>query len=94
MDFIWDSEKASINQEKHGVDFADVVTVFEDLYLLSREDPSAEGEQRFIAVGMDAQGRIHTVVYTYRGENIRLISARPASSRERRTYENRRFRDG
>jgi len=54
---------------------------------LTIEDESAEGERRFITVGADALNRIVLVVCTYRKENIRLISARRATRRERRTYE-------
>jgi uncharacterized DUF497 family protein len=54
---------------------------------LTREDMETEGEQRFVTVGMDALGRILIVVYTYRGEDIRLISARSANRRERMQYE-------
>jgi len=54
---------------------------------LSMEDESSETEQRFIAIGLDHLLRILFVVYTYRGENIRLISARPATRHERRQYE-------
>jgi len=46
----------------------------------------SEGEQRFITLGMDALGRILVVVFTYRGENIRFISARKASRGEMETY--------
>jgi len=53
-----------------------------------REDDDAEGEQRFVAVGSDALGRLLTVVYTYRAPDaVRLISARTATSREKQAYE-------
>ena len=51
------------------------------------EDDRSEAEQRFITIGMDALGRILVVVYTYRGESIRLISARPATKQEQKDYE-------
>ena len=54
---------------------------------LTREDIESEGEQRFVTVGMDSGGRILVVVYTYRGEDIRLISARSVTKRERMQYE-------
>jgi len=54
---------------------------------LTREDTVARGEQRFVSVGTDSIGRILVVVYTHRGENIRLISARDATGRERKAYE-------
>lgn len=94
MDFSWDPEKAKANLRKHGVDFADAVGVFEDLKALSREDPQAIGEQRFVAVGMDFLGRVLTVVYAYRGNSLRLISARRATKKERAAYERERYGDG
>jgi uncharacterized DUF497 family protein len=54
---------------------------------LTREDMHTEGEQRFVIVGMDAVGRVLVVVYTHRGDNIRLISARTAAKGERKSYE-------
>lgn len=87
MDVLWDSEKARVNLKKHGIRFSDAETVLFDPNALTREDMESEGEQRFITVGMDALGRILIVVYTYRGEDIRLISARSATKRERMQYE-------
>ncbi len=54
---------------------------------LTREDTEAQGEQRFVSLGMDSSGRIPVVVYAYRGETIRLISARAANGGERKAYE-------
>jgi uncharacterized DUF497 family protein len=90
MDITWDPEKAATNLQKHGIDFADAVGVFEDLYALTREDPDAQGEQRLVSVGMDFLGRVLTIVYTHRGVRTRLISARPARKRERDAYERAR----
>ncbi len=61
--------------------------VFFDPNALTREDLDVENEQRFVSIGMDAIGRVLVVVYTYRGEDIRLISARTATKRERERYE-------
>ncbi len=83
----WDTAKAKRNLQKHGVDFADAVGVFEDERALTIEDPSSESEQRWISIGMDWLGRVLVVVYTWRDDMIRLISARPATPRERRQYE-------
>jgi uncharacterized DUF497 family protein len=55
--------------------------------VLTRENGDAEGEQRFVSIGMDATGKLLVVVFTYRGEEIRLISARPATAKERKYYE-------
>jgi len=87
VDVLWDPEKAKVNLKKHGVRFSDAETVLFDPNALTREDVESEGEQRFVTVGMDALGRILIVVYTYRGEDIRLISARSATKRERMQYE-------
>ena len=89
MDYEWDEAKAEANFLKHGVGFADAVGVFEDVAALSREDPVAVDEQRFVATGSDYLGRVLTVVYTFRGRVVRLISARVATRRERRIYEGR-----
>jgi uncharacterized DUF497 family protein len=87
MDFQWDEEKARGNLRKHGVDFADAATIFEDEMALTIEDPDAVGEHRFVSVGRNARGQILTVIYTLRGESIRIISARQATRHERNSYE-------
>ena len=63
MSFEWDSNKAIANIKKHGIDFADAVTVFDDLNAVTIDDPDYE-EQRFITIAMDAFGRILVVAYT------------------------------
>ena len=82
-----DPAKAKANFLKHGVEFADAVGALEDPQAITVEDPDAENEQRLITVGLDFLGRVVIVVYTYRGDNIRLISARKATRREIRIYE-------
>jgi len=86
MSYEWDPNKAIVNIERHGIDFADAVTVFDDLNAVTIDDPNYE-EQRFITIGMDAFGRILVVVYTWRGDIIRIISARKATKNERKKYE-------
>ena len=86
MSYEWDPNKAIANIEKHGIDFADAVTVFDDLNAVTIDDPDYE-EQRFITIAMDAFGRVLLVVYTWRGDIIRLISARKATKNERKQYE-------
>jgi uncharacterized protein len=87
----WDTGKAASNHQKHGIDFADAATVFDDDYFVSQEDLTARGEQRFTGTGMDAYGRILTVVYTMPSEDdIQLISTRRATRRERSYYAQRR----
>jgi uncharacterized protein len=86
MKYEWDKAKAESNRDKHGISFADAVAVFEDEQALTMEDDDPD-EERFITLGRDVLDRILVVVYTYRGELIRIISARKASSRERKHYE-------
>lgn len=86
VSYEWDSKKASSNIRKHGIDFADVIPVFEDRAAVTIPDESSD-EQRFATIGMDALLRIVVVVYTWRGETIRIISARKATRTERRIYE-------
>jgi len=83
----FDPKKAIANLQKHGVSFAEVEPVFYDGFALTREDRDASGEARFVTVGADALGRLVAVCWTQRGNCIRLISARFASSTERKSYE-------
>lgn len=90
MPVIWDDAKGKRNLEKHGIRFSDAALVLEDPYALTiTDDESSQTEQRFATMGADALGRVLVVVYAYRGEDIRLISARPAAPHERKEYENR-----
>lgn len=89
MDFQWDPKKAATNLQKHGVDFADAVGVLFDDFALTIEDEHAL-EERFITIGTDPLNRILVVVYTWRGDAIRIISARPAEATERNLYQERR----
>jgi len=85
--YEWDPRKARANFEKHAVHFADAVTALEDELALTMRDPYSEDEERWITLGLVALGRVSVVVYTWRGDVIRLISARPATAQERRQYE-------
>ncbi len=87
MSVVWDPNKAAANLEKHGVRFADAELVLFDSQAITLEDPAAEGEQRQVSLGRDGLDRVLVVVYTYRDEDTRLISARRATRRERRQYE-------
>lgn len=89
MSFEWDLTKAQSNLRKHGVDFADAVSVLDDEAALTMEDPSSGAERRWTTLGMDLFGRLLVVVYTWRGDSIRLISARAATAREREQYGTR-----
>ena len=86
--FEWDKTKAIQNEKKHGIRFADTFAVFEDPNALNI-DQLVRSEERFVSVGMDAFGRILVVVYAWRGEHIRIISARKATRTEVRQYESK-----
>ena len=90
MEIEWDAKKAASNLRKHGIDFADAALVFEDDLALTRPDLHSHHEERFVTLGCDPQGRLRVVVYTWRGERLRLITAREATSKERRQYEEKR----
>jgi uncharacterized protein len=83
----WDPAKARANFTKHGVRFADAVTALEDDSAQTIRDLSSEYEERWVTMGLDASGRLLVVAYTWRGERVRLISARQATPQERRQYE-------
>jgi uncharacterized DUF497 family protein len=87
MRVIWDTKKAAENIRKHKVELSHAATVLDDPMAVTIEDKRHE-EQRFVTLGADLLGRILVVAYAYKGKDeIRLISARKASKRERRTYE-------
>lgn len=86
MAFEWDPAKAAGNLRKHGVDFADVTGVLEDPGACTRPDLRAD-EERWVTIGIDYLGRMAVVVWTWRRDRIRIISARLATPRERRQYE-------
>ena len=86
METNWDPAKARANLARHGVAFEDAELALYDPAGLTREDPDAEGEARFVTVGADALGRIVAVVHAHRGDDVRLISARPATRREKEAY--------
>jgi len=86
VDFQWDPAKARANLAKHGIHFADAV--LEDDSGVSIRDPFSE-EERWITVGSDAIRRVLVVVYVWRGDNVRLMSALRATRRERKHYEGR-----
>jgi len=85
--YEWDADKASENFRKHGVDFADAATALTDEYAVTISDNHPD-EERFISLAMDALGRVLVVVYTWREDTVRLISARKATKPERRQYGN------
>ena len=85
----WDAEKAAANLRKHGVDFADAETALRDEMAMTVADDDPM-EERFVTLGMDALGRLLVVVYEWREDDVRLISARKATRAERRQYEGKR----
>ncbi len=87
MDITWDPKKAEINFKKHGIRFSDGEMVLYDPFAMTLEEHVVAGEQRFVTVGSDAVGRIIAVVYSYRADTIRLVSARKATTTERKQYE-------
>jgi uncharacterized DUF497 family protein len=89
--FEWDPPKAEANLRTHGVSFAEAVTVLEDDFALTREDPDAVDEPRFVTLGLSNLGRLLVIVYAYREPDIlRVISAWKANRRQRVRYEKSR----
>jgi len=88
MRFEWYPPKAEANLRVHGVSFAEAVSVLEDDFALTREDPDAMVEQRFVTLGLSNAGSLLVVVYTYRApDRIRVISAWKANRRQKELYE-------
>ena len=87
MGFQWDKKKAANNLRKHGVDFADAVGIFEDVYALTLREEIHSSESRYVSIGLDFMGRVVTVVYTFRDDDYRIISARQSTKKEREEYE-------
>jgi uncharacterized DUF497 family protein len=88
LSFEWDANKAKRNLAKHGVSFEESSTVFGDQRSLTIPDPvHSKVEERFVTIGASHRGKLLVVVHTERSDNIRIISARVASRRERRSYE-------
>jgi len=85
MRYQWDREKAERNFRKHRIYFADAVSVLSDELAVTIEDDRSE-ERRWVTLGRDLFGRTLVVVYGWRGNEIRIISARRASPKERRQY--------
>ena len=86
MRYEWDEEKRRQNLRKHAVEFADAVSALEDEDALTSPDDDSDEEDRFVTLGANLFGRILVVVYTWRGDMVRLISARKATKREQDDY--------
>lgn len=90
MDITWDHVKAEINFKKHGVSFEEAVTVIQSALTVTVEDDTSPDEQRFVTIGVSVKLRVLMVVHTYRDEEeIRIISTRKATKKEREVYEER-----
>ncbi len=88
MRFEWDPQKAKQNFKKHGVSFDEAVTTFYDPLTATFDDPDHSiGEQRYITVGFSSKNRLIVLAHTDRGDNTRIISARPATGLERKRHE-------
>jgi uncharacterized protein len=81
--FEWDDDKNAANYAKHGVSFEQARLVFKDAFAIGEYDDRADyGEERFIIVGM-AEG---VLIFVERGDRVRIISARRATSHEQNDY--------
>lgn len=89
MEIQWDKSKAETNLRKHKVSFEEAETVFDDPFALTIDDESHSfDERRFITIGESKVGRLILVCHTFNEENVRIISARLLTKREREEYEN------
>ncbi|WP_017297538.1 BrnT family toxin [Nodosilinea nodulosa] len=86
MVYQWNQDKATANLRKHGIDFADAVSVFSDDLAITISDERFD-EERFVTLGLDGFGRVLVAVYTLRDAEIQIISARKATKQEQRQYE-------
>ena len=85
--FEWDNEKNTINKQKHKIGFEEAVLVFDDPFHIELYDTAhSDAEDRFLAIGTVMNILIVLVVYTERNEKVRIISARPATNKEKELY--------
>ena len=88
LGFEWDERKAKVNRHKHGVTLEEASTAFADPLSVTIYDPvHSDDEDRYIVLGESQRRRLLVVVFTDRGDRIRIISARVATRRERKDYE-------
>ncbi len=88
--FEWDRRKAALNALRHRIRFTEAATALLDPFAIFEHDPDhSEDEQRYIVIGRSTKPNLLTVVHVYRGERLRIVSARKPTSVERRTYESR-----
>ena len=86
LHYEWDARKAETNIRKHGISFADAVNVFGDDYAITVQVVHPD-ENRYMILGEDARGRLLVVIFSFRGDKIRIISARKATGKELNAYQ-------
>lgn len=87
MNFEWDIHKAMVNERKHAVSFDEAESVFRDPQMrLKYDNRHSDEEDRYLAIGFSAMGRLLTMIHAYRGETIRLIGARRSDAIEEKHY--------
>jgi hypothetical protein len=91
QEFEWDQNKNNANIEKHGVDFNYIIKIFAIYRIYEQDIRKDYGEARYNTTG-ELEGRVYTISYTLREENIRIISARKAHENERRKYYQTKFK--
>ncbi len=92
MEFEWDEAKRQSNIEKHGIDFAEAVAIFDNYVSMYQDTRADYGEVRYVSIGL-LQGVEIAVIHTFRGGKNRIISARKARVKERRMYHYERNRN-
>ncbi len=90
--FEWDEEKAKRSEVKHGVSFEEAKTIFNDPFAMTVSDPDhSNKEERWLDIGLSAEGRLLVVWYTERSEKIRIIGSRRATKAEERACTHERI---
>ena len=88
MRFTWDPNKERRNKRDHGIAFQEATTVFGDSLAVTVSDPDhSVGQERFVTIGHSTSGTLLVVCHTEQGDTIRIISARRATSHERKDYK-------
>lgn len=88
LTFEWDENKSKSNLLKHGIDFEEAKTIFNDPFAITIDDPDHSFvEDRYLDIGLSRKGRVLVVWYTERNDNIRIIGCRKAIRSEREIYE-------
>jgi len=86
MKFEWDENKNQSNIRKHGIRFEQAISIFDNIRLTRLDDRFDYGETRYISLGLLEGEVVIVVIYTIRGDKVRIISARKANKEERKTY--------